>query len=278
MTGLKFTIILTVLTFQACLVWHTSVGQTREDSPAQTSAAAAASSSGHMRALILSQSQLAPIRTRRALILPSSARGVAKSSARTLDLLFIKALLLGPIIGLTLKAAFVRGLVWAVLAYGAHLFFPSLLSGLGLGSGLVGFARQLRPDYSHVLATYLSQLRLPTPGSFNQMARQYQQVLSPVVDSIRAIPEGHCRFRAVCETASHLARQARSMSSSLQRISATMYMNFGTDYSKAWLDGVVQSDCAAKYNQCLVSPFSMVAARLAPAAFGPIAVDACTRR
>lgn len=202
-----------------------------------------------------------------ALIRPTralSTRSKLQSQRRDLGLLALKAILLGPLIGLTIKAAFIRGLIWAVLAYGVHLFFPSLLSALGLGSGLVGFARQLQPDYSHLVAGYLSNIRhIGMPNSFTQMARQYQQVFSPVVESIRSIPEGHCRYRAVCETASHLARQARSMSTTLQRISATVYMNFGTDYSKAWLDGVVQSDCAAKYAQCQGSPFSMVAAKLA---------------
>lgn len=186
-----------------------------------------------------------------------------QSQKRDLGMIAIKALLLGPLIGLTIKAALVRGLVWALVAYGLHLFFPALLSSLGLGSGLVGFARQLRPDYSQVLANYLGNLQLPMPNSLSQVTKQYRQVLGPLVESIRSIPEGHCRYRAVCETASHLVRQARSVSTTLQRISATVYMNFGTDYSKAWLDGIVQSDCAAKYAQCQASPFSMVAARLA---------------
>jgi len=190
-------------------------------------------------------------------------RALPASRPRTLGLLAFKAMLLGPLIGLTIKAAIIRGLIWALLAYGLHLFFPSLLSSLGLGSGLVGFARQLRPDYSQLLAGYLSNLNIGLPNSIQQMARQYRQLLSPVIESIRSIPEGHCRFRAVCETASHLVRQTRSLSTTLQRISATVYMNFGTDYTKAWLDGIVQSDCAAKYPQCQGSPFSMVAARLA---------------
>lgn len=179
-----------------------------------------------------------------------------KSQRRDLGLLALKVILLGPLIGLTIKAALVRGLIWALLAYGLHLFFPALLSSLGLGSGLVGFARQLRPDYGQMAAAYFVNLVRTLPG-------QYNHVIAPIVDSIRAIPEGHCRYRAVCETASHLIRNARTMSTSLQRISATVFMNFGTDYSKAWLDGIVQSDCAAKYSQCAESPFSMVAARLA---------------
>lgn len=190
---------------------------------------------------------------------PTSAMIFTKRQAsqqRGLGMLAIKAILLGPLIGLTLKAALVRGIIWALLAYGMHLFFPAVLSSLGLGTGLVGFARQIRPDYSHILATYFLNLIQTLPS-------QYNHIISPIVESIRSIPEGHCRYRAVCETASHLIKNVRSMSSSLQRISATVYMNFGTDYSKAWLDGIVQSDCAVKYQQCTTSPFSMIAARLA---------------
>lgn len=185
-----------------------------------------------------------------------SKHAANKNNRRDLGLLAIKALLLGPLIGITIKAALIRGLIWALLAYGLHLFFPALLSTLGLGSGLVGFARQIRPDYGQMAAAYFLNLIQTLPGQYNHM-------ISPIIESIRAIPEGHCRYRAVCETASHLVRNVRSMSTTLQRVSATVYMNFGTDYSKAWLDGIVQNDCALKYQQCTTSPFSMVAARLA---------------
>lgn len=77
---------------------------------------------------------------------------VLQNKARDLGLLTIKAILLGPLIGLTLKAALIRGLLWAVGAYFMHLFFPSLLGTLGLGTGLVGFARSGQaPDYSQML-------------------------------------------------------------------------------------------------------------------------------
>lgn len=190
------------------------------------------------------------------LVSPARALIRHKSQSRVLGLLAVKALLLGPLIGLTIKAALIRGIIWAVLAYGLHLFFPALLNSLGLGTGLVGFARQLRPDYGQIAAAYFLNLIQTLPGQYNHM-------IAPIVESIRAIPEGHCRYRAVCETATHLIRNVRSMSSTLQRVSATVYMNFGTDYSKAWLDGIVQNDCALKYHQCATSPFSMVAARLA---------------
>lgn len=195
-----------------------------------------------------------------------------RSQARFLGLglLTMKAIILGPLIGLTIKAALIRGLFWAVGAYLLHLFFPSLLSALGLGTGLVGFAaRQLQPDYGQLLFPHLANiptnLRSALPTSINRLVTQYARVFQPVVESIRSIPEGHCRFRAVCETASYLIRNTQFMSRSLQRISATVYLNFGTEYSKAWLDGIVQSDCAVKYAQCPTSPFSMVASRMAEA-------------
>lgn len=190
---------------------------------------------------------------------------VGKNKARTLELLALKAIILGPLIGLTIKAALIRGIIYALGAYALHLFAPALLGSLGLGTGLVGFARQLQPNYQQMLAPQLHRLQATLPHSFTRLASQYQQVLAPIIESIRSIPEGHCRYRAVCETSYQLIRNARSMSNTLQRISATVYSNFGSDYSKAWLDGIVQSDCAAKYPQCNSSPFSMVAARLAQA-------------
>lgn len=186
-----------------------------------------------------------------------------RNSQRDLGLLFIlKAIILGPLIGLTIKAALIRGILYAFGAYALHLFFPALLNTLGLGTGLVGFARQLQPNYSQMLVSHLANLQHALPNSFNRLANQYQHIISPVVESIRSIPEGHCRLRAVCETAFYLIHNVRSMSDSFQRISATIYTNFGTEYAKAWLDGTVQSDCAAKYNQCPMSPISMVAGRL----------------
>lgn len=195
--------------------------------------------------------------------LPNALVKISNNKKRDLGLLALKAILLGPIIGLTIKAALIRGLIWAVLAYGLHLFFPALLGTFGLGTGLVGFARQLRPDYNQMFITYFLNLLQTLPMSVSGLTGQYHQMIAPIVEAIRSIPEGHCRYRAVCETASHLVRNVRSVSSSLQRISATVYMNFGNEYSKAWLDGIVQSECAVKYSQCLSSPFSMVAARLA---------------
>lgn len=77
---------------------------------------------------------------------------VLQNKARDLGLLTLKAIILGPLIGLTLKAALIRGLLWAVGAYFMHLFFPSLLSTLGLGTGLVGFARHAQqPDYTQMI-------------------------------------------------------------------------------------------------------------------------------
>lgn len=198
---------------------------------------------------------------------------VSQNTRRDLGLIAFKAIVLGPLIGLTIKAALLRGLIWALGAYVVHLFFPSLLAALGLGSGLVGFARQMQPDYMAMLLPQLAHLpsnlhsSLPNSlaASLTRMASQYMRLFQPVVESIRSIPEGHCRFRAVCETAGYLVRNTQLVSQSLQRLSATVYLNFGTDYSKAWLDGVVQSDCAVKYAQCPTSPLSMVATKLAEA-------------
>lgn len=190
---------------------------------------------------------------------------VAQNKARDLGLLTLKAILLGPLIGLTIKAALIRGLFWAVGAYLLHLFFPGVLGALGLGTGLVGFARQLQPDYTQMLMPHLIDLQNSLPSPIRGLIGQYKQVFQPVVEAIRSIPDGHCRFRAVCETANYLVRNTRFISTSLQRLSATVYLNFGTEYSKAWLDGVVQSDCALKYAQCTSSPFSMIANRVGEA-------------
>lgn len=205
----------------------------------------------------------------RTFIIPASSRAASRPRFLGLGLLTIKALVLGPLIGLTIKAALIRGLMWAIGAYLLHLFFPSLLSALGLGTGLVGFARSLQPNYSQMLLPHLANipanLQTVLPQSMNHLVTQYARVLQPVVESIRSIPEGHCRYRAVCETATYLIRNTQFMSRSLQRISATVYLNFGTEYSKAWLDGIVESDCAVRYVQCETSPFSMVASQLAEA-------------
>lgn len=194
---------------------------------------------------------------------------MSQNKGRDLGWLTIKALLLAPLIGLTLKSALIKGFLWSLLMYGLHLIVPGLLTTLGLGSGLVGFARQLRPDYAQLMLAHLSSLpdgiQQTLPPSIRRLTAQYGQIFQPVVGSIQSIPEGHCRFRAVCETASYLIRHTQFMSNSLQRLSATVYLNFGTEYSKAWLDGIVNSDCALKYSQCPESPVSMVASKLAEA-------------
>lgn len=81
-----------------------------------------------------------------------------QSQPRDLGMLALKALILGPLIGLTLGKALLRGLIWALVAYALHLFFPGLLSLLGLGTGLVGFARQMRPDYAQMVVHTLINL------------------------------------------------------------------------------------------------------------------------
>lgn len=199
----------------------------------------------------------------RTILLPQSkARDFGLGLLLTLKLLF-----LGPLIGLTIKGALIRGLLWAIGAYLLHLFFPALLSALGLGTGLVGFARQsqapnflamLLPQLAHFPNTLSSAL----PMSLSRSMNQYMQMVQPLVEAIRSIPEGHCRFRAVCETANYLITHNQHLSSTLQRVSATVYLNFGTEYSKAWLDGIVQSDCAVKYAQCPSSPFEMLTSKL----------------
>lgn len=101
---------------------------------------------------------------------------VHPSKAR--ELFTLKALILGPLIGLTLGKALLRGLLWAIVAYAMHLFFPGILSVLGLGTGLVGFARQMRPDYAQLIVHTLINLhdefhRLP-PVPINQAPNHYQ--------------------------------------------------------------------------------------------------------
>lgn len=190
---------------------------------------------------------------------------VSKPTARV-GLLTLKALILGPLIGITIKGAIIRGLVWAIGAYFVHLFFPALLSSLGLGSGLVGFARQLQPDYINILLPQLINMpetvgrTLPQP--VQRMYWQYARALMPVIEYIRQIPEGACRYRAVCELSSLVSQNARRFGTTLKRLSATIYVNFGTDYSKAWLDGIVKSNCAAKYAQCVESPLATITTRL----------------
>lgn len=188
-----------------------------------------------------------------------------KSQAR-FGPLTITALILGPIVGITLKHALIRGLIWAVGAWLLHLFFPSLLSSLGLGTGLVGMRQATRPEY---LAMILPQLlNIPQtlssrlPGPMRRIYAQYMQAMLPVVDYIRSIPEGPCRHRAVCELGSLIAQQSKLYNSTLRKISATIYINFGTDYSKAWLDGIVNSNCAAKYAMCSESPLAAVTTHL----------------
>lgn len=192
---------------------------------------------------------------------------VVGSSARDLGMFALKAMLLGPLIGVTLKGALIRGLIWAMITYGLHLVWPALLLKLGLGSGLVGFARQLQPEYAQLLMPHLVNLPATIqqllPKSVTQMTNQYIRAFSPLLDSISTIPDEACRHRAVCEAADHLIRNSPYMSNSLQRVSATVYVNFGSEYSKAWLDGIVQSDCGAKYAQCVTSPFSNMASKLA---------------
>lgn len=87
------------------------------------------------------------------------SRALDTTRPRDLGLMFaLKALILGPLIGLTLGKALLRGLIWALLAYAVHLFVPGILSVVGLGSGLVGFARQMRPDYAQMIVHTLINL------------------------------------------------------------------------------------------------------------------------
>jgi len=75
------------------------------------------------------------------------------------------------------------------------------------------------------------------------------------------IPEPECRYRAVCETATYIATKIPAVNEWAKKVSGAFFLNLANPYSKAWINGMMQIDCATTYDKCYESPFKTLTDR-----------------
>jgi len=143
--------------------------------------------------------------------------------------------------GLIKVGLLLSGLVWFVFN-----FFPSIGSLFGFGLPLARQANLVYENlhnYGSTLASYggnlsnqtLAQLNLTTPD---------------------------CRQRAICDTSYYLANTLPSVNSYLTSVSNIFLLNMQSQYSQAWLNGMMKRDCGSLYSGCPKSPFKSISERL----------------
>ena len=72
------------------------------------------------------------------------------------------------------------------------------------------------------------------------------------------IPDTECRYRAVCETATYIATKIPAVNEWAKKVSGAFFLNLANPYSKAWINGMMQIDCATTYYMCEESPFKTI--------------------
>jgi len=153
-------------------------------------------------------------------------------------LAFLAALSLPGLIKISLLLV---ALVWFVFN-----FFPTLGGLFGFGLPLARQANLVYENLHHygsTLASYggnlsnqtLAQLNLTTPD---------------------------CRQRAICDTSYYLANHLPSVNSYLTSVSNIFLLNMQSQYSQAWLNGMMKRDCGSLYSGCPKSPFKSISERL----------------
>ncbi len=72
------------------------------------------------------------------------------------------------------------------------------------------------------------------------------------------IPEAECRYRAVCETSTFIAAKIPLINEWAKKVSGAFFLNLANPYSRAWINGMMQIDCATTYSQCYESPYKTI--------------------
>jgi hypothetical protein len=98
--------------------------------------------------------------------------------------------------------------------------------------------------------------RMASPFDFDYVyvQKSLTEVTSRVADYLE-IPNSECRYRAVCETATYIATKLPTINEWAKKVSGAFFLNLANPYSKAWINGMMQIDCATTYVYCEVSPF-----------------------
>jgi len=129
------------------------------------------------------------------------------------------------------------GAVYSMAIYVMALLFPSVF---GVKSGL---GRSLNPpaldfDYDFIQNGVLG---------LAERAANYMN-----------IPEAECRYRAVCEAATYVAVKVPVINEWAKKVSGAFFLNLANPYSKAWINGMMQIDCALTYARCSDSPYRTI--------------------
>ncbi len=165
---------------------------------------------------------------------------VYNRNGRTLPFLFNP--LSAMMTSMTVPTALKLGLVYMTTVWLLSTFFPQVLTVLNLSNGLL-LARSTRTtsfdfDYETVVTSLY--------------------MVSEKLSNYLHIPEAECRYRAVCETSTFIAKKIPLINEWAKKVSGAFFLNLANPYSRAWINGMMQIDCATTYSQCYESPYKTI--------------------
>lgn len=140
---------------------------------------------------------------------------------------------------LSIKTAFTIGILYSVGIWLLVTRFPQLLDPFGLRTGLI--------NVRSVPSTFDFE-------AMSEIVRMLPEKLMAYLD----IPEEECRYRAVCESATYIATKIPLINDWVKKISGALFLNIANPYSRAWINGMMQTDCTITYAVCKESPFRSI--------------------
>jgi len=128
------------------------------------------------------------------------------------------------------------GALYSAAIYLMALFFPSVfgVKGRSMGSPF----EALDFDYDYIQKSV---------STLTERTANYLQ-----------IPEPECRYRAVCEAATYVATKVPMLNEWAKKVSGAFFLNLANPYSKAWINGMMQIECAQTYTRCSDSPYRTI--------------------
>lgn len=134
------------------------------------------------------------------------------------------------------------GVIYSAALYMLAYFFPGTFGVAARKAGLMS-----------------ARMSMSSPFDFN-----YDYIQNTLSDATQRlsdfiqIPEPECRYRAVCETATYIATKMPTVNEFAKKVSGAFFLNLANPYSKAWINGMMQIDCATTYDKCYESPFKTI--------------------
>jgi len=160
---------------------------------------------------------------------------------RSLPLLFNPFLI--ALVSQSAATAFTIGILYSVSVWLLSILFPKLFAAIGLNNGLVSLRSARSPLMPEI--------------DFEAIAETVKMLPEKLMAYLN-IPEEECRYRAVCESATFIVTKIPLINDWVKKMSGALFLNIANPYSKAWINGMMQTDCAIPYAKCKESPFRSI--------------------